>query len=327
MQWKPNRSKPLIAGIPLKRPSQEQVNKAYMLFYSMIGGFASVVQTQITDVYNYARQDKKLFRMEAKKRLTEAKRCSDELVESFMFYMGRIGMQQIWLDLTDAIEEDIRPDIQKCFYALDNQFLKFGIKQHKLYTLILMAEILSRMLCKSVDEFSSVMQKNYGMTAFSIDSRFTMPVKGVYARIRNVMELLYPLSVDNKVFADCKDKFNLGFEIIGMKVLDYQRADNALFRACKLNGVNIEPDGSEKKNPIVNTGTPWNEAQIRALTIGFPNTPTKEVAHVVGRSVYEVNKKAKELGLEKSPEYLKTIRTANLKRKQNEEDSKAIYQE
>lgn len=70
MQWKPNRSKPLIAGIPLKRPSQEQVNKAYMLFYSMIGGFASVVQTQITDVYNYARQDKKLFRMEAKKRLT-----------------------------------------------------------------------------------------------------------------------------------------------------------------------------------------------------------------------------------------------------------------
>ena len=49
MQWKPNRSKPLIAGIPLKRPSQEQVNKAYMLFYSMIGGFASVVQTQITE--------------------------------------------------------------------------------------------------------------------------------------------------------------------------------------------------------------------------------------------------------------------------------------
>ena len=67
MLLKPNRSKPLIAGIPLKRPSQEQVNKAYMLFYSMIGGFASVVQTQITDVYNYARQDKKLFRMEAKK--------------------------------------------------------------------------------------------------------------------------------------------------------------------------------------------------------------------------------------------------------------------
>ena len=160
MQWKPNRLKPLIAGIPLKRPSQEQINKAYMLFYSMIGGFSSVVQTQITDVYNYARQDKKLFRMEAKKRLTEAKRCSDELVESFMFYMGKIGMQQIWLDLTDAIEDDIRPDIQKCFYAIDNQFLKFGIKQHKLYTLILMAEILSRMLCKSVDEFSSVMQKN-----------------------------------------------------------------------------------------------------------------------------------------------------------------------
>lgn len=161
--------------------------------------------------------------------------------------MGKIGMQQIWLDLTDAIEEDIKTDIQKCFYALDNQFLKFGIKQHKLYTLILMAEILSRMLCKSVDEFSSVMQKNYGMTAFTVGSRFTMPVKGVYARIRNVMELLYPVSIDNNVFSECKDKFNLGFEIIGLKILDCHRADEALSKACKLNGVNITPDGSEKK--------------------------------------------------------------------------------
>ena len=77
----------------------------------------------------------------------------------------------------------------------------------------------------------------------------------------------------------------------------------------------ITPDGSDKKNQIVNTGTPWNEAQIRALTIGFPDSPTKEVAHIVGRSVYEVNKKAKELGLKKSPKYLKAIRTANLKKK------------
>lgn len=139
--------------------------------------------------------------------------------------------------------------------------------------------------------------------------------KGVYARIRNVMELLYPVSIDNNVFSECKDKFNLGFEIIGLKILDCHRADEALSKACKLNGVNITPDGSEKKNPIVNTGTPWNEAQIRALTIGFPDSPTKEVAHIVGRSVYEVNKKAKELGLKKSPKYLKAIRTANLKKK------------
>ena len=153
------------------------------------------------------------------------------------------------------------------------------------------------------------------MTAFTIGRRFTVPVKGVYARIRNVMELLYPVSVDNNVFSECKDKFNLGFEIIGLKILDYHRADEALSKACQLNGVNITPDGSENKNPIVNTGTPWNEAQIRALTIGFPDSPTKEVAHIVGRSVYEVNKKAKEIGLKKSPKYLKAIRTANLKKK------------
>lgn len=116
-------------------------------------------------------------------------------------------------------------------------------------------------------------------------------------------------------FRNAKTSLILDSRLIGLKILDYHRADEALSKACKLNGVNITPDGSENKNPIVNTGTPWNEAQIRALTIGFPDSPTKEVAHIVGRSVYEVNKKAKELGLKKSPKYLKAIRTANLKKK------------
>lgn len=315
MLLKPNRSKPLIAGIPLKRPSQEQINRAYMLFYSMIGGFASIVQTQITDVYNYAKKDKKIFRMEAKKRLTEAKQCSDELIESFMSHMGKVNMQQIWLDLTDSLEDDLRADMQKCFFALDNQFMRFGVKQHRFYSMILIAEILSSMLSRSVEEFSSVMQKRLGTPRFNIESCFTTPAKGVHARMRNAMELLYPVSIDNMVFADCKNKFNVGFEIIGMKILDFNRANDALIKACLLNGVNIAPDGYSGESQIVNTGTPWNEAQTRAMITGFSTTPTREMACIVGRSVYEVNKKAKELGLKKSPKYLKAIRTANLKKK------------
>lgn len=50
--WNPNFSRPVLARIPVKVPTEEQVNRFYMLFYSMVGGFASIVQTQITDTYN-----------------------------------------------------------------------------------------------------------------------------------------------------------------------------------------------------------------------------------------------------------------------------------
>lgn len=65
--WNPNFSRPVLYGIPVKAPTEEQVNRFYMLFYSMIGGFASMVQTQITDTYNLIKENKKIFRFEAKK--------------------------------------------------------------------------------------------------------------------------------------------------------------------------------------------------------------------------------------------------------------------
>lgn len=296
--WNPNFSRLVLARIPVKVPTEEQVNRFYMLFYSMVGGFASIVQTQITDTYNLIKENKKIFRFEAKKRITEAKECSDELIDAFMHYMKECGMSQLWMDMTDNIEEDLKLDVQKCFYAIDNQFLKHHVKEHKMYTMLLMSELMSSMLVSSVE-------------------RFTNPIRGVYARMRNAMEILYPVKVDDEVFSECPDKFNLGFEIIGQKVLDWKRAEKALANACILNGFNLNADGEFLENEQDNTGTPWNETQAIALTVAYPNTSNKQIARILGRSVYEVTKKAKKLGLKKSEEYIRETRIANLKRKKN----------
>ena len=68
--WNPNFYRTVLYRIPVKLPTEEQVNRFYMLFYSMVGGFASIVQTQITDTYNLIKENKKVFRLETKK-------CSD----------------------------------------------------------------------------------------------------------------------------------------------------------------------------------------------------------------------------------------------------------
>lgn len=309
-----NKNKHLTMRYPVYRPSEHQVNKFFMLFYTMIGGFASIVQTQITDTYNLVKEDKKLFRMEAKKRLTEAKEQADALIAAFKYYMEQADMYQLWLDITDIIEDDLKSDVMKCFFAIDNQFLKHGVDRHKMYTMILMSEIMSDMLTSSVNEFAKVMRERNGIHTFNIAERFSEPIKGVHVRMRNAMEILYPTKVDKMVFSECPDKFNLGFEIIGLKVLDWERADKALEQAVSMNGLNFTVDGQEKEDPHCNTGTPWNEVQIRALKIAYSDTPNKEIAKIVGRSVYEVAKQAKRLGLKKSKEYLRKIRIANLNR-------------
>lgn len=309
--WNPNFSRPVLARIPVKVPTEEQVNRFYMLFYSMVGGFATIVQTQITDTYNLIKEDKKIFRFEAKKRITEAKECSDELIDAFIHYMKECGMSQLWMDMTDNIEDDLKLDVQKC--SIDNQFLKHHVKEHKMYTMLLMSELMSSMLVSSVERFSEMMDKYNGIHAVNIAERFTNPIRGVYARMRNAMEILYPVKVDKEVFSECPDKFNLGFEIIGQKVLDWKRAENALANACILNGFNLNTDGEFLENEQDNTGTPWNETQTRALSIAYPNTSNKNIARILGRSVYEVTKQAKKLGLKKSEEYLRETRIANLK--------------
>lgn len=307
---------------PVYRPSEEQVNKFFMLFYTMVGGFASIVQTQITDAYNLTKEDRKLFRFDGKKRITEAKACADELIAAFKYYMDEVGMYQWWLDVTDILEEDIRPDIQKCYFSLDNQFLRHGIERHQIYTNILMAEIMSKMLQDTVDRFAEIMRKENGISVFNLAERFTSPIRGVHERMRNAMEILYPASIDNKVFTkQSSAMFSLGFDIIGMKALDWERAYRAIAKATKLNAVNLsfeDKNGEpiEDDAPLDNSGTPWSDLQLRVLTIAYPDTPNKEVAQMVGRSVYEVVKQAKKLGLRKSEEYLREIRKNNLKRKE-----------
>ena len=222
-------------------------------------------------------------------------------------------MSELWLDMTDNIEDDLKLDVQKCFYAIDNQFLKHHVKEHKMYTMLLMSELMSSMLVSSVERFAEMMDKYNGIHAVNIAERFTNPIRGV----RNAMEILYPVNVDKEVFSECPDKFNLGFEIIGQKVLDWKRAEKALANACILNGFNLNADGEFLENEQDNTGTPWNETHVRALRVAYSNTSNKQIARILGRSVYEVTKQAKKLGLKKSEEYLRETRIANLKRKKN----------
>ena len=300
-----------------------------MLFYSMVGGFAKIIKANIDETFKLVSEDKKIFKFDVKRRMIDAKECSDDLINQFKERLKDDGMSEIWDDLTYIIKKDLEVDIQKCYYALDNQFLKHHIERHKIYTMVVMTGMLSGMLEESAYAFKKMMDEYNGSWATNIAEYFIIHIKGVRSRMRNVVESIYPVKVDKKVFSEGFEKYTLGFEIIGQKTFDYQRAEKALANACIFSGLNLDINGIivDGEDAQDNTGTPWNEAQLRALITGYPDTSNKDIARIVGRSVYEVTKQAKKLGLKKSEEYLRETRIANLKRKKNEKDSTAVCEE
>lgn len=216
--WTPNDSC-VLAGIPLAVPSKEQISKLYMLFYSMLGGFAKIVKSNIDETFKLVSEDEKLFKFDVKRRMTEAKEFSDELIDLFKERMKADGMSEIWDKLTFIIKFNLQDDVRKCYYELDNQFSKHHIERHKMYTMTVMSGILSGMLESSVSAFKKTMDEYNGSWATNIAEYFIIPIKGVHSRMRNAVEAIYPESVDKKVFSECPDKLSLGFEIIGKRCL------------------------------------------------------------------------------------------------------------
>ena len=181
-----------------------------------------------------------------------------------------------------------RPEfMSKCYYVLDNQFLKHHIERHKIYTMVVMTGMLSGMLKESVQAFKKMMDEYNGSWATNIAEYFILPINGVHSRMRNAVEAIYPTKVDKKVFSEGFNKYTLGFEIIGQKTFDYHRAEKALVNACIFSGLNLDINGIivDGEGAQDNTGTPWNEAQLRALTTGMvdagstlsSNSPTNSI--------------------------------------------------
>lgn len=181
----------------------------------MVGGFAKIVKSNIDETFKLVSEDEKLFKFDVKRRITEAKEFSDELIDLFKERMKADCMSEIWDKLTFIIKFNLQDDVRKCYYALDNQFSKHHIERHKMYTMTIMSGILSGMLESSVSAFKKTMDEYNGSWATNIAEYFIIPIKGVHSRMRNAVEAIYPESVDKKVFSECPDKLSLGFESSG----------------------------------------------------------------------------------------------------------------
>ncbi len=293
--WSPNSSRrPVLAGVPVAIPNAETVSRVTTLYYLMIGSLAEITQTAIKDLHDVLAERKDLFKQNLKYRIKEAYSRSDILMGVFRSYTTPT-QYQLWLDVTDAIEEDLKEDVIKLYYTTDNILLKHNAKEHQIQSLTVVAYNLTVMLHDMSERYDKVIESlGIGVSHIKPSQAFLRPMYGMYASMREVADMLIE-DKDAEYFKEGGMIFK-ALEILALKVCNIDRINNMADVGLKVNGVNF--DGYTNQE---NSFTEWNCVQTSVLEQGYnKGASDEELAKILGRSVGSIKTKAKQLKLKRN---------------------------
>ena len=118
-------------------PSVEQKKKLLMsidrycsLYYITMGSAYNIAQTAMIDAYNAIKEDKKLYRQQTKQSINKALAAYNTWDAKMRFVLA--DRYQLWLDLSDASEAELKPLVTTLYYCIDNYFLKNKVPKSKL---------------------------------------------------------------------------------------------------------------------------------------------------------------------------------------------------
>lgn len=292
--WNPNTSRrPILSGIPVAVPDQRTVDRMTSLYYLMIGSLSTITQTAIKDLYNELYQRKDLFKFKLKLRIKEAFSRSNQLIMTFKKYTSEISQYDLWLDITDCMEDELKNDMRNLYYVTDNILLKNNIKEHRLQTLACIAYNLSIMLHDMSQRYDDVM-KDAGIGTANIkpSEMFLSPMYGMYTSMKEVAAMIIT-DKDAEYFKD-GNQINTALQVIAMKVCDLERIEKAADEGLKLNGVDY--NGEQHRN---NSFTPWTGIQVNFLARNYEDMTDEQLAKALGRSIGSIKAKMRQIKLKR----------------------------
>lgn len=292
--WNPNTSRrPVLSGIPIAVPDQKTVDRMTSIYYLMIGSLATITQTAIKDLYDELYQRKDLFKFKLKLRIKEAFSRSNQLIMTFKKYTSEISQYELWLDITDCMEDDLKNDVRNLYYVTDNILLKNNIKEHRLQTLACIAYNLSIMLHDMSQRYDDVM-KDAGVGTANIkpSEMFLCPMYGMCTSMKEVAAMIIT-DKDAEYFKDGNQIYT-ALQVIAMKVCDLERIEKAADEGLKLNGVDY--NGELHRN---NSFTTWTGIQVNFLARNYEDMTDEQLAKALGRSAGSIKAKMRQLKLKR----------------------------
>lgn len=111
---------------------RQQIYGSCSLYYVIIGSMYNVLQSAMVEAREVLKNNKKLYRQQIKRDINSAFAAYDKWNGEMKRKLCGANRYQLWLDISDSVDEKLRPDVQKLFYSIDRWLLKYDIPDHTL---------------------------------------------------------------------------------------------------------------------------------------------------------------------------------------------------
>ena len=138
----------------------KQMERACSLYYLMMGGIYNSVQTAMIDARE-AIKDTPLYRHEVKRNIRLAMNAYDALAGKIKQGLG--PKYQLWLDTTDAIDDEMYRHTQKLFFAIDAHLLAHNVSWHRARAWMETARILADMAAATFRQLFGYLHRTVGV--------------------------------------------------------------------------------------------------------------------------------------------------------------------
>ncbi len=129
-------------------------------FYMIVGSAYNCAQSAMADAVEELRKTK-YFRHKMKQDANAAMRCYEDFNRRMRLQLG--DRYTLWLDVTDAIYEEMQPHIRNLFFSCEAALMKNGIAGHRLRALMLTASTMIDVARHTFEDVMNTSRKEIGV--------------------------------------------------------------------------------------------------------------------------------------------------------------------
>lgn len=214
-----------------KQKTMNDIDRCCSLFYVTMASIYNVAQSAMVDAHAFLRQHP-AYRQEVKRSVKKALLAYERFDKALQQTLG--DRYQLWLDLSDNVDDEMRSHIQTLRLAFDAWLLRYNVQHHALLAHMETALTIIRMA-----------QQTFGILFDKFDEQIHVNLRPLFAGadFRDVL-FWWQRATDTLVkmyqpkehinFNQSKD-INLAFEIIAKKLTDEHIFNRASEQALKQN--------------------------------------------------------------------------------------------
>lgn len=126
----PRRPYVIAPSVKQKEKLLKSIDRYCSLYCITMGSAYNIAQTAMIDALGEIKEDKKLYRQKTKQSINKALAAYNAWDAKMRFVLA--DRYQLWLDLSDASEAELKPLVKTLYYCIDNYFLKNHVPKSKI---------------------------------------------------------------------------------------------------------------------------------------------------------------------------------------------------